>query len=187
MATIRGTMGLGTLTSVIKCPDGRNQDDWISMHAVEFYNQLTIFYSVVADSCTPESCPHMTAGPGYKYLWKDNNRYKTPTDMPAKEYISLLFDWADERLGDTNFFPSDPKANYPPEFKAETSKIFTRFLRIFAHIYIHHSHELKDSDAMPTFNSLFIHFYKFVKYFDLIQDEKEFGPLKPVLTQLNLE
>ena len=186
MATIRGTLGLGTMSSAVKCPDGRNQNDWISMHAVEFYNQLTMYYSIIEKSCTKESCPHMTAGPGYKYLWKDDSIYKTPTDMPAKEYISLLFDWADEKLGDNKFFPSDPRAKYPPEFMEETSKIFTRFLRIFAHIYNHHSVQLKEEDAMPSFNSLFIHFYKFVKYFNLIK-EVEFGPLKTVISSLNLQ
>ena len=113
----------GSFENEVKCPEGTNPNDWISMHAVEFYNQLTLFFTMLQGNCTSESCPHMCAGPNYKFLWQDEKDYKKPTDMPAKEYISLLFDWADAKLGDIKFFPHDPKAKYPSNFKSEINKI----------------------------------------------------------------
>ena len=176
----------GSFENEVKCPEGTNPNDWISMHAVEFYNQLTLFFTMLQGNCTSESCPHMCAGPNYKFLWQDEKDYKKPTDMPAKEYISLLFDWADAKLGDIKFFPHDPKAKYPSNFKSEINKIFRRFLRVFGHIYNHHLNDLKAEDAVSPFNILFKHFYVFVREFSLIKEE-EFAPLEPFIKQLGMK
>jgi hypothetical protein len=36
-----------------------------SFSAVDFFNQVNLLYGTLAEFCTPESCPTMTAGPKY--------------------------------------------------------------------------------------------------------------------------
>lgn len=176
---------MGNLDEAIKCPDGRKVEDWIATHAVEFYNQLVIFYKFVEDDCSNEKCPVMSAGHKYKYLWQDDDQFKKPTEFSAKEYISLLFDSADAFLGDKTFFPTDKYSKYPPKFKSEISKLFRRFLRVYAHLYKSHATVLKECDALQHFNTSFTHFYKFTNYYSLI-DKQEFMPLKEVIKSLDL-
>ncbi|EAY03412.1 Mob1/phocein family protein [Trichomonas vaginalis G3] len=184
--SIHGCYELCNIDDAIKCPDGKKLEDWFATHAVEFYNQLVIFYKFVENDCTEEKCPVMSAGHKFKYLWQDDDQFKTPKELPAKEYVSLLFDWADAFLGDKHFFPSDHRSSYPKTFKPEISRLFRRLLRVYAHLYNHHTAVLKSCDALQHFNTSFTHFYKFTKYYNLI-DEKEFKPLKKAIESLGLE
>ena len=61
-----------------------------------------------------------------------------------------------------------------------------RMFRVFVHVYIHHFDrilELKDLKAEARGNTLFRHFYFFVKEFQLIED-KELEPLKDLIEKI---
>jgi MOB kinase activator 1 len=43
----------------------------LAVNTIEFYNEINLLYGTVQEFCTPESCPIMSAGPKYEYLWAD--------------------------------------------------------------------------------------------------------------------
>ena len=62
-------------------------------------------------------------------------------------------------------------------------KYRNRILRVFVHVYIHHFDRLTELEAEAHSNTLFKHYYYFVKEFRLI-DEKEFEPLKELIANI---
>lgn len=55
--------------------------------------------------------------------------------------------------------------------------------RVFVHVYIHHFDRLTEIEAEAHSNTLFKHYYYFVKEFQLV-DEKEFEPLKELIAKI---
>jgi len=128
----------------------------------------------------------MSGGARVEYLWQDGIRYKKPEQLPAREYIQCLFDWVEMQVFDETIFPKDPDVEFPKNFKKTCVKILTRMFRVFVHVYIHHFDrilELKNLKAEAHGNTLFRHFYFFVKEFQLIED-KELEPLKDLIEKI---
>ncbi|KAK6038166.1 hypothetical protein COOONC_24328 [Cooperia oncophora] len=63
-------------------------------------------YGTVSDVCTKESCPTMSGGSKYEYLWQDGAEYKKPTRLSAPDYMVLLMDWIELRINDEAIFPT---------------------------------------------------------------------------------
>lgn len=42
---------------------------------VDFFNRINLIYGTISDYCTHESCPSMTGGPRFEYLWADGKQY----------------------------------------------------------------------------------------------------------------
>lgn len=181
--TIKATLGASNLEDAVKCPPGRDVNDWLSMNIVEYYNQLNIFYSIVEEKCNAERCPHMSAGK-YQYFWQDESKYKKPTDMPAHQYMELLMDWVNAMINDPKIFPDVSYIPYPSNFIKIVQKIFRRMFRVYAHIYFHHKDEMKEISGMGHLNTSFRHFYLFSKEFNLM-DPKECQVLQPIIDKFN--
>ncbi len=61
--------------------------------------------------------------------------------------------------------------------------MLSRMFRVFVHVYIHHFDRLTAINAEAHSNTLFKHFYYFVKEFNLV-DDKEFGPLVDLIEKI---
>ncbi len=61
---------------------------------------------MLVEFCTAESCPVMSAGPKYEYLWADGTNVKTPLKVSASEYIEYLMTWVENQLNNESIFPS---------------------------------------------------------------------------------
>lgn len=181
--TIKQTLGASNLEETVKCPPGRDVNDWLAMNVVEFYNQLNIFYSIVETDCNEKTCPHMSAGK-FQYFWQDDDKYKRPSDLPAHKYMELLMDWINEMLNDTKVFPDVTYIPYPSDFRKTVQKIFRRMFRVYAHIYFQHKNSMKEINGMGHLNTSFRHFYLFSKEFKLM-DPKEYQVLQPIIDQFN--
>ena len=46
---------------------------------------INLIYGTVCEQCTDTSCPTMSGGPKYEYLWQDGTKYKKPTHLPANQ------------------------------------------------------------------------------------------------------
>jgi hypothetical protein len=55
--------------------------------------------------------------------------------------------------------------------------------RVFVHVYIHHFDRMTALQAEAHGNTLFKHFYYFVKEFNLLND-KEFEPLRELISRI---
>ncbi len=57
-------------------PQEESFEDWLAVHVVDFLNRLTLLYGTVCEVCTDESCPVMSGGSRFEYLWQDGVEFK---------------------------------------------------------------------------------------------------------------
>lgn len=89
----------------MKLPQGESLGDWQAVHVVDFFNRINLIHGTVAEHCTEVTCPTMSGGPRYEYLWADGDTFKKPTSLPASRYIELLMDWIESQINNDSVFP----------------------------------------------------------------------------------
>ena len=176
----RATLNSGDFTESIKLPPDTDINDWYAANIVDFYSEIQIVTEEALSHCNEDTCPKMTAGPKFNYLWQDTEAYKSPTAVPAHKYIELLFNWLDNMLDDPHVFPPDSAVPFPKNFQDIVKQIFKRLFRVYAHVYYHHLEDIRRAELEPHFNTAFRHFYTFIHEFDLIP-QKELEPLKQII------
>lgn len=163
----------------IKIPAGVPLDDWLALNIVEFYNRISLLYAPLDEIC---QCPEMTAGDNFKYYWQDDKKYKKPTSLPAKRYISKVMDMVESYMNDPRVFPEDDNVPFPPDFKQIAGNIMRRLFRIYSHMYWHHIKEIKKADLEAVLNTSFKHFTLFAKEYKLIPEE-QLEPMAKIIKQ----
>eukprot|EP00051_Salpingoeca_urceolata_P007154 m.95071 g.95071 ORF g.95071 m.95071 type:complete len:213 (-) comp15141_c1_seq2:1320-1958(-) len=171
------------LRRVVELPPDEDLNEWLAMHAVDFFNRINLIYGTVCDFCTAESCPTMSGGPKYEYHWADGAKYKKPTALPAPEYIYLLMEWVENLINDEALFPPVPSIPFPKTFVPTIKQIFRRLFRVFVHVYYHHFDKLCEIGAEAHINTCYKHFYYFIVEYKLV-DPKEIEPLAELTKQL---
>lgn len=164
------------LRQVVKLPHGENLNDWIAVHVVDFFNRINLIYGTVSEYCNETTCPAMSGGPRYEYLWADGDHYKKPTKLPAPRYIELLMDWTEAQINNESVFPVSTDVPFPKTFVSLCRKILTRLFRVFVHVYIHHFDRIVSIGAEAHVNTCYKHFYYFVQEIELVSP-KELEPL----------
>lgn len=51
------------MMEVVKLPLSTDRGEWLAINLMEFFNAITMIYSLLEDFCTDEACPKMTATP----------------------------------------------------------------------------------------------------------------------------
>lgn len=105
---------------------------------VDFFNRINLIYGTISEWCTDTSCPTMSGGHKFEYLWADGDKFKKPTKLPAPQYINLLMDWIEAQINNETLFPVTTDIPFPKSFQPLCRKILTRLFRVFVHVYIHH-------------------------------------------------
>ncbi|KYN27437.1 Mps one binder kinase activator-like 3, partial [Trachymyrmex cornetzi] len=177
------------LRSVVKLPSGEDMNDWIAVHVVDFFNRINLIYGTVSEYCDSASCPTMSGGARFEYLWADGEKYKKPTALPAPQYVTLLMDWIEAQInneavfpvstvtqfnpvscflhGCINFFITD--VPFPKTFVPLCRKILTRLFRVFVHVYIHHFDRIVAIGAVSILISevlYYLVFYYIIEIFE---------------------
>ncbi|KAF7998602.1 hypothetical protein HCN44_011010 [Aphidius gifuensis] len=165
------------LRDAVKLPPGEDLNDWIAVHVVDFFNRINLICGTISEYCDSTSCPTMSGGARFEYLWADGAKYKKPTALPAPQYVSLLLDWIESQINNENIFPVSTNVPFPKTFIPLSRKILTRLFRVFVHVYIHHFDRIVAIGAEAHVNTCYKHFYYFVTEFELI-NIKELEPLK---------
>lgn len=151
--------------------------------AVDFYNQIKMLWSTLAEFCTPAKFPTMTAGPQYEYLWQDDKDYRKPTALPAASYIECVLGWIQEIIDDESKFPSEIGVPFPKNFSALVKQMCKRMFRIYAHIYCHQFSIVIALGEEAHLNTSFKHFIFFTREFDLLE-QRELGPVKELIDSM---
>jgi MOB kinase activator 1 len=185
-ATMKATLGGGELRKTVQLPDGEDLNEWIAVNSVHFYNAANMIYGTCTEFCTEESCPVMSAGPKYEYLWKDGVKYKKPTKVSAPIYIDNLLNWVNEQISDPNLFPVDESAKFPKHFMSQVKVIYKRLFRLYAHIYYSHIDKIRAIGANAHLNTCFKHFVFFILEFNLV-DQEELAPLRKLISKFTKE
>ncbi|XP_026471453.1 MOB kinase activator-like 3 isoform X1 [Ctenocephalides felis] len=166
------------LRSIVQVPEGEDPLDWMAVHVVDFFNRINLIYGTVSDYCTSKTCPTMSGGPRYEYLWLDHESawYRQAKAVPAPKYISLLMDWIETKINNEAIFPVSTDIPFPKSFMCLCQKIMTRLNRVFVHVYIHHFDRIVSIGAEAHVNTCYKHFYYFIREFDLVS-ANELEPL----------
>ena len=77
------TLGSGNIDLAVELPKGEDLNEWLAVNTIEFYNDINLLYGMLEEFCTKKSCPVMSAGPKYEYLWADGSNVKTPMKVSA--------------------------------------------------------------------------------------------------------
>ncbi|RKO97440.1 hypothetical protein CXG81DRAFT_13414 [Caulochytrium protostelioides] len=160
------TLGGGDIYKAIKPPsDDIHVNEWIAVNTIDFYNQLNLLYGCVSDVCTRESCPVMSAGARYEYLWPATNASAAsssarPLKLAAPDYIEHMLNWVESQLDDPRVFPEGDA--FPPDFIQRVRPIHKRMFRFYAHVYHSHLKALEQMGEDRHMNTCFKHFLIFV-------------------------
>lgn len=160
----------GSLKTLVSLPRYLDVMEWVAMNMFDFYNNINLFYGAIAERCTSKNCPTMTAGDKLVYTWVDANNKQVK--LPAATYIDFVFTWVQNLLEDQSIFPTKAGHPFPANFPATCKHVYRQLLRVFAHIYQAHFHDILNLRIEPHLNSLFAHFLAFGAEFDVL-DQKE--------------
>ncbi|PCH39914.1 hypothetical protein WOLCODRAFT_67556 [Wolfiporia cocos MD-104 SS10] len=156
----------GNFKHIVAQPKYADVMEWVAVNILDFYQNLNQFYGVLAECCTQQSCPTMTAGPTLNYTWINQDRKSV--QLPAPTYIDYVMTWVQNQLDDENEFPTKSGRDFPQNFPSRAKHIYRQLLRVFAHLYHAHYPQILHLRSEPHFNSLFAHFLAFGKEYDLL-------------------
>eukprot|EP00270_Netrium_digitus_P001445 TRINITY_DN11568_c0_g1_i1.p1 TRINITY_DN11568_c0_g1~~TRINITY_DN11568_c0_g1_i1.p1 ORF type:complete len:212 (+),score=54.65 TRINITY_DN11568_c0_g1_i1:235-870(+) len=180
---IDATLGSGNLREAVRLPPGEETNEWLAVNTVDFYNQVNLLYGTLAEFCTPENCPTMSAGPKYEYRWADGVQIKKPLEVSAPKYVEYLMDWIEAQLDDETIFPQKIGSPFPVNFEKVVRTVFKRLFRVYAHIYHSHFQKIVSLKEEAHLNTCFKHFILFTHEFSLI-DMKELAPLEELIESI---
>lgn len=46
----------------------------LSVLVVDFFNRINLIYGTISEYCTEQTCPTMSGGPRFEYLWADGDK-----------------------------------------------------------------------------------------------------------------
>ena len=173
------TLGSGNIDLAVELPKGEDLNEWLAVNTIEFYNDINLLYGMLIEFCTKKSCPVMSAGPKYEYLWADENK-KAPLKVSASEYIEYLMTWVENQLNNESIFPSVIGVPFPKNFLQIIKIIFKRLFRVYAHIYYTHFPHIVMLGCQYHLNTCFKHFIFFIDRFNLVEP-KELAPLAELI------
>eukprot|EP01089_Gocevia_fonbrunei_P019625 TRINITY_DN700_c0_g1_i1.p1 TRINITY_DN700_c0_g1~~TRINITY_DN700_c0_g1_i1.p1 ORF type:complete len:220 (-),score=44.95 TRINITY_DN700_c0_g1_i1:50-709(-) len=179
----KATLGSGNLRLAVALPEREDLNEWLAVNTVDFFNQINLLYGSITEFCTPKSCPVMSAGPKYEYLWADGEKIKKPIKVSAPEYVDYLMTWVQGILDNENIFPSRVDVPFPKNFQIVVKNIFKRLFRVYAHIYYSHFHKIVSLGEEAHLNTCFKHFYYFIEEFQLVE-KREMAPLQDLIDNL---
>ncbi|RKU47364.1 Mitotic exit network component [Coniochaeta pulveracea] len=171
------TLGGGSLRKVVKLPEGEDENEWLAVNMVDFYNQINLLYGAITEFCSPQTCPEMKATDEFEYLWQDNENYKKPTKMAAPAYIEQLMTWVQATIDNETMLPSRIGVPFPKTFPPLVRQIFKRMYRVYAHIYCHHYPVIRELGLEPHLNTSFKQYVLFIDEHHLASGKDYWGPL----------
>lgn len=173
----------GVLNQAVKLPKGEDENEWMAVHCVDFYNQINMLYGTITEFCSPQTCPRMIATNEYEYLWSFQ-KGESPVAVSAPKYVECLMKWCQDQFDDESIFPAKASGQFPPKFiQRFVIQMLRRLFRVYAHIYCHHFNEVLELNLQTVLNTSFRHFCLFSQEFELLRPA-DFGPLLELVMEL---
>ena len=91
-----------------------NYYEWSLKHSRGIFDEVLRWANKINVKCTDSSCPEMTAGPKYKYLWPNqlyisSEKNEQYLKLSAPKYIHKLIEWTNNQLSPSFVSGSSPK------------------------------------------------------------------------------
>jgi MOB kinase activator 1 len=194
------TLGAGgSMNEAVALPPGESCAGWVAVHAIDFYNDVSTIWAVMAtDPYLNSFRPGEGFPSGVEYRWSPDST-TSATDgttaaisVSAPVYVEKVLHWIAEQINDETKFPDDDdeaeslRVFQTPQFAALCGQIFRRIFRVYGIIYSSFFGTLEALDMAPHLNTAFKHFMFFCTEFGLLP-ERELEPLevlvKPIRKQ----
>jgi MOB kinase activator 1 len=185
-ATMIATLGKGDLRKVVKCPEGEDVNEWISVNTINFYNMCSSLFAMTQGFCTERTCPLMTAGPTEYLLWPCPENNNKTSHTPAPIYCEKMLEWIELQVNDTTLFPIEEGAPFPRNFLSCMKQVYKRMFRLFAHMYYHHLESMRSVGGNAHLNTCFKHFVLFSNEFHLVGQDG-FAPMAKYVNSILIE
>ena len=179
----RSLVKTSDLQNAVKLPEGGCKQHWIATHTKDFYKMTHVLFGSITEFCTDKTCPVMSCGRRYEYLWKDKREFRKVTRVSAPQYVELFMAWAEEMMGDEEAFPTTEGVQYPKDFIKNVSNIFKRLFRVYAHVYYSHFFRVQFLDEEAHLNTAFKHLVLFGLEFKLLEPS-EMAPIRDLVEGL---
>eukprot|EP01041_Mallomonas_annulata_P013700 gene13700-29126_t len=99
------TLGSGNMRAVVKLPAGEDENEWLAANTVDFFNEVSLIWGIVAET----SLPPMSVGEGFpsgfEYRWQDSIT-KSVRRCSALEYVENVMTWIEEQINNDQIFPA---------------------------------------------------------------------------------
>lgn len=143
-----------------------------------------MLYDTLTELCTEQTCPTMSAGAKYEYLWEDGQKIKKSVKCSAPKHIDYILNWIQGQLDNEQIFPTIKGNTFPKDFsKTHTKLIFERLFRVYAHIYCEHYQQILQLNQDSHLHTSFKHFILFSNEFILIE-KKDLQPLQDLINKI---
>ena len=203
----RQTLGAGgSLDDAVALPPGESCAGWVAVHAVDFYNDVSTIWAVMAEDPYLDSFRPGEGFPsGVEYRWSEPASTTTTTtastavgggqitqssqqqqqtvSVSAPVYVERVLQWIADQINDETKFPDDDdeaealRVFQTPAFAALCGQIFRRLFRVYGIIYSSFFGTLEALQMAPHLNTCFKHFMFFCTEFGLLP-EREMEPLE---------
>lgn len=177
---VKTSLVKGSFKTIVQLPKYVDHDEWLALNIFELFDNLNLFYSVIADYVASDAYPTMNAGPNTDYLWISADGQAV--NLPAYQYIDRVLTWVSSKINDQAVFPTSNGGAFPQTFMKDCKSISRQMFRIFAHVYHNHFDKLVHLSLEAHWNSFFSNFISLVKTFDLIE-RREMAPLLPLIEE----
>ena len=176
----------------VALPAGESCAAWVAVHAIDFFNDVSTIWAVMAtDPYLSSFRPGEGFPSGVEYRWSDGASGEA-VSVSAPVYIDKVLGWIADQMNDETKFPDDDdeekalRVFQTPQFAALCGQIFRRLFRVYGIIYSSFFGTLEALEMAPHLNSCFKHFMFFCTEFGLLP-EREVEPLevlvKPIRKQ----
>lgn len=176
----------------VALPPGESCAAWVAVHAIDFFNDVSTIWAVMAtDPYLNSFRPGEGFPSGVEYRW--SNAAGASEAVSAPEYIEKVLNWIADEMNNPTSFPDETedeeaalRVYQTQAFAALCGQIFRRLFRVYGIIYSSFFGTLEALEMAPHLNSCFKHFLFFCTEFGLLP-EREIEPLevlvKPIRKQ----
>ena len=158
------------LLKLIKLQSSINLPEWLAFNTKMYFDQINVLYGAIADYCTPQTCPTMSAPHNSQFFWLDEKGKKCK--YSASQYIDTVLTYTAKTTSDEALFPTNLGQPFPANFEALVKKIHKHLFQILAHMYHGHYKELLHLKLNTHVNSIYFHLLMFDRSFGIL-DEKD--------------
>ncbi|KAI8615272.1 Mob1/phocein [Chytriomyces sp. MP71] len=159
----------GNFRQIVALPKHMDLNEWLAVNILDFFYYTNLFYEAIAEYCTAQDCPSMSAGSCVSdYMWIDSKGKSVK--LPAPQYVDYFMTWTQSILNDQNVFPTKAGegVDFPRDFQATIRTIYKHLLRVIVHLYAAHVQSVETLNLQSHINTLFAHLLCFGREFELI-------------------
>jgi len=146
-AYTRRTLGSGNLRAAVLLPDNEEKNEWLAANTVDFFNEISLLYGIVAEDAARFTKPGDGFPPGFEYRWADGVNIVKPMRCSSPEYVDYVMMWVEDQINNEDIFPVQETQAFPPDFDSYVHDIFKRLFRIFAIVYHRHFQTIEKHEA----------------------------------------